>query len=779
MKISARLKQLVIVLCIIVGMLIFWGLGGLTSAIYAQQPQQKLVWQMTAEDHYVKGLEVGSIRGGAVPAISSFTQAIRLNPNYAEAYLERGKARRRRNIQDAISDFNQAIRLNPSYAEAYFERARSYYSIGEKQQAINDLTMSIQDSPTYAEAYYQRGLIYSELLNKQAAVEDYVQVIRLDPENRAYRDDNQRAIQNYEKLTGKNLDFAHAYYQELARQYLSDRDFSFSPENPDDLDRTIELNSSYADAYYYLMTDLTKAIQLNPNFAEAYYWRGVKRLGLDRDYRFNVDASPNSNPLIAIPDFTKAIELKPDYADAYYVRGLAYSRMGQNKEAISDFIQALQLSPGNDPNLANEFIQILKQDSKTAVSYYRRGIVRFNLLDFKGALEDFTSAIQLNQNLAEAYYYRGLIGKILPRYGYKGSYEEYRRNATADFTKALQLKPDFIDAYIGRAFALTGRELQVNFKQINIDTTKAIQLNPTIGESFYARGFINNDRQEDYIQAIRIAPNFAFTYYKAGYGDCGGRGGPDKSTLFPEFNPDFSAGDHFAKTFALSGMIRLQIDQQKEAIKRYSQTIQEDSRNADSYYGRGFAYLYLGEMQTAIQDFNQAIQINPQDANAYYRRGMAYYRQKKYKQALADYTQAIQINPSSADVYLMRGLANYDSGNQQQAFEDTNQAIRLDPLFAEAYFIRGRVFSDLGYKGAAWSDFNMAGGHWPCYSMCCGGSSIQGNPIALLDRGRELGRRGDKRGALQNLIQAATLFQKQGNTDRYQQTTELIRQFQK
>ena len=47
-------------------------------------------------------------------AIADFTEAIRLDPKYAEAYCNRGCAYRNKGDYDkAIADFTEAIRLNP------------------------------------------------------------------------------------------------------------------------------------------------------------------------------------------------------------------------------------------------------------------------------------------------------------------------------------------------------------------------------------------------------------------------------------------------------------------------------------------------------------------------------------------------------------------------------------------------------------------------------------------------------------------------------------------
>jgi tetratricopeptide (TPR) repeat protein len=53
-------------------------------------------------------------------AIADFTQAIRLDPNYAKAYISRGGAYHngKRDYDRAIADFETALRLDPNNATA-------------------------------------------------------------------------------------------------------------------------------------------------------------------------------------------------------------------------------------------------------------------------------------------------------------------------------------------------------------------------------------------------------------------------------------------------------------------------------------------------------------------------------------------------------------------------------------------------------------------------------------------------------------------------------------
>ncbi len=51
------------------------------------------------------------------------------------------------NFNAAIQEYTQAIRLNPSYSEAYYNRAIAYYRIGNMNQAISDMQTAINLNP--------------------------------------------------------------------------------------------------------------------------------------------------------------------------------------------------------------------------------------------------------------------------------------------------------------------------------------------------------------------------------------------------------------------------------------------------------------------------------------------------------------------------------------------------------------------------------------------------------------------------------------------------------
>ena len=94
-------------------------------------------------------------------AIRYLDEAIRLRPNLAGAFNDRGVAYMAKGDTDrAVQDFNEAILLNPADVPALYNRGRAYMeNTNAYEQAIADFNEALRLRPQFAKALHARGMI--------------------------------------------------------------------------------------------------------------------------------------------------------------------------------------------------------------------------------------------------------------------------------------------------------------------------------------------------------------------------------------------------------------------------------------------------------------------------------------------------------------------------------------------------------------------------------------------------------------------------------------------
>lgn len=201
----------------------------LTGQLASRSPNA----QPTADDYFLQAGDRYD-RGGYNEAIDNYDEAIRLNPNYAVAYNNRGLARSKMgDKQGAFDDYNRAIYLNPNSAETYYNRGSVRADLGDKQGAFKDYSQALSLEPNLVAAYNNRGNVRYELGDLRGAIEDYDRAISLNPNlaeiysNRGLAksklQDKEGAIEDYNRSISLNAKNAEAYYNRgIVRYYLKD-----------------------------------------------------------------------------------------------------------------------------------------------------------------------------------------------------------------------------------------------------------------------------------------------------------------------------------------------------------------------------------------------------------------------------------------------------------------------------------------------------------------------------------------------------------------------------
>jgi len=98
-------------------------------------------------------------------------------------HVNRGILRLRRNMVDeAVADFDQAIELDPNQPEAYLNKGAALIRRENPQEALNLFTVALERNTSRpAVAHYGRAVAYEALGNVSAAYRDYQAASALAP----------------------------------------------------------------------------------------------------------------------------------------------------------------------------------------------------------------------------------------------------------------------------------------------------------------------------------------------------------------------------------------------------------------------------------------------------------------------------------------------------------------------------------------------------------------------------------------------------------------------
>jgi len=389
-----------------------------------QASVDELAKQYAARIYFSQGL-FQKQQGDLDAAIVEYGKAIILDPDNANAFINRGNARTDKGAFDiAIADFDKAISLVPDSELAYNDRCFARLKQGDFDAAIVDCDKAIALDPGDPFPYNNRGFAFASQGKFDKALSDYDKSIALNAENNfAYQNRGDAriktgnwdgAIADYEKCISFNARSAEAYNGlGLARYHKGELDQA--------------------------LADFNTSIAINDKNDLVYSNRGYLR-------------NRKGDRFGAMADFDKAIALNPKSAEAYNGRGLTRYFQKEFDQAIADFDRAIALNPA-------------------APVYLNRGSARNEISDYDGAIADYDKAISLDPNSAETYNSRGIA-----HYG-----KDQLDKAIADYEKAIAIDPNFAEAYGNRALCLLALRRDAQAEQ---DLKKCFALNESLRPVF-------------------------------------------------------------------------------------------------------------------------------------------------------------------------------------------------------------------------------------------------------------------------------------------------------
>jgi tetratricopeptide (TPR) repeat protein len=306
-------------------------------------------------------------------------QAVTAQPGEPDLFYYQGEAyRMMQNYQDAVIAYGKAIKINPRFAPAYLGRALAYEKINPKADIEGELNYAIEYDPYFVDAYLTRARIRIKHNNPQGALDDLLIAEALFPNHfmvyilraQAYLELNDplTALQN--ALSGFDLDKTSlpAYYT-LALVYLANNDLIQALH--------------YIDIYLVYIQDDDRGWAVK---AQVEYKNG------------------NFDKVLSACD--KGIAVDNENATLWYYRGLIHLYVGDNRTAVNDFVNAVNLDLLNfdysvalgralwaDERLTTAIRQFNSAET-LAVSDYQKAVVYFYRAQIYEQAGNTTQALQ-------------------------------------------------------------------------------------------------------------------------------------------------------------------------------------------------------------------------------------------------------------------------------------------------------------------------------------------------------------------------------------------------
>jgi len=330
--------------------------------------------------------------------------------------IEAERRYRALDFDGTVIALENAVAQNPYSTEALVMRAKFRKTFGMTSLAEEDIRMANQINPLAAHIFGYYG------------PKSLTNVLAFEPE---------KAMA--ELSTFQKLDY---YYQTLDQLTL---DEAINNDQLVEIEKAIENIEN--DRLSEALTTVQKLLSQHPDLAIAHDLKGVI---LKKEGKF--DQSMNA--------FEKATELAPDYAISWYNYALVQQSLGQYKKAKANLDKAIELQENlskayfdraklmkklgeREEALAdyNKVIDLKGQSHQEAL--INRGLTKKLMGDYAGALTDLNQAVSGDPRNAELLKNRGNLYLLLG----------LSRKAVDDYTSAIRIDNGYGEAYYNRAMA--------------------------------------------------------------------------------------------------------------------------------------------------------------------------------------------------------------------------------------------------------------------------------------------------------------------------------------
>lgn len=298
-----------------------------------------------------------------------------------------------------------------------------------------------------------------------------------------------------------------------------------------------------------------------------------------------------------------------------------------------------------------------------------------------------SKAIEYDEDLAEPYYYQGIIHQRWQQY----------EQALTKYSEARERGAD------NAAFTLAEAEMLAQLNRLGQAVTMLEEKAVYFDQNAAIRAMLGHiqRRRGEHEQAVfwfkqasmlapddhKLAEELARAYMATGgFRDAAG-------VLSQLIYTEYSEGRNdlrrlLAEAYQNDGQYR-------QARGVYQQLTRDDPASIEDWFKFGELNYGLEDYASALQSANRLINLAPDDHRGYTLAGMVWQKRDRLDRALTMFDRAAEVAPDNTTPHLLRGMALQRDGRPAAAAEAYRQALDVDPQDERAQRLLAGISEDL------------------------------------------------------------------------------------
>ena len=567
--------------------------------------------------HNTFGRILGRAAAGATAVAAEFREAIKLQPNFAEAQNNLGLVLTQTGDDEgAAKAFREAERLAPKWAEPAANLG-ALLTASDPAAAMRELDRALALEPESVKAQYNLALAYgvSSLHGINAEMDQLRKVIRAAPE-----------------FAGARLALGKALLQKGS-----------VAEGVENLRAAVRLDAASGEAHYQLGLGLERLGQHDDAKREIQQSRELITAD-DRSRLVGLDLSEGKTALdrddseLAVAKFRHALALEPESGAANRLLGLALAKSGDLAAGRSALETALRLDPADA--VAKEKLASLREvggsaDSPDFIASIEGNIRRKEFAAAEASLDDY---LRVHPDSSWAWY----------ALGYSQFAQKEIGASIQSLAKSLGLNVKNAEAHkiLGRDLMIIGR-----FDAARTEFEQGIGLQPESAELHYNLGKLHsiNDNwtaaNKELEEAVRLDSSYVEAWDALGFA---------KEAL----GDDAAAISHYQRAIELN----------RERQGQFSSS----HVNLSALYNR------TGRSELAMQYVKDGLELDPKADGAWFQLAKANEKLGNLPAAVDAAKRAIELNGRTSAYYYVLAALYRRQGKAEESREALEQFRRLD-----------------------------------------------------------------------------------------------------